>query len=340
MNQSPSLNNENKTVLALTMGEPAGVGGEITLKAWLAKDTPVFFVIDDAKRLQQLAQKLKLDIPIKKINYPSEAVGVFDVALPVLHHPIEIPVVYGEPSLKNASAVIKSINIAVKLVRSGQASAIVTNPINKKILYDAGFKFPGHTEYLSDLAGIKTTPVMMLASPKLRVVPLTTHLSMSSAVKAISKDIIVNTSKVTVLALKKYFSIAKPRLAIAGLNPHAGEGGALGNEEINNIEPAITKLCKLGINVSGPWSPDTMFYERARNSYDVAICMYHDQALIPIKTLDFDEAVNTTIGLPFVRTSPDHGTALNIAGTGVASERNLLAALKMASKMSETQHNQ
>ena len=339
MNKAPSLNNKDEKVIALTMGEPAGVGGEVTLKAWMTKNTPVFFVIDDAERLRQLAQKLKLDIPIKKINLPSEALSVFKNALPVLHQPLGNLVTYGKPSLKNATAVVKSIKTAVDLVRSGQASAIVTNPIHKKTLYDAGFKFPGHTEYLSDLAGTKNSPVMMLASPKLKVVPVTIHVSLSRALDIISKDNIVNTSQITAQALKKYFSISKPRLAIAGLNPHAGEGGKIGNEEITNIKPAITRLCKIGIDASGPWSPDTMFYESSRATYDVAICMYHDQALIPIKTIDFDGAVNITLGLPFIRTSPDHGTGFNIAGTGMASEKNILAALNMASNMAKTEHN-
>jgi len=340
MSKASSFNNGNKQVMALTMGEPAGVGGEVTLKAWLAQNTPVFFVIDDAERLRQLAQKIKLDIPISEIKSPSDALSVFKTALPVLHQPLNQPVNYGEPSLKNANAVVESIKKAVDLVRFGKASAIVTNPIHKKTLYDIGFKFPGHTEYLSDLAGMKTPPVMMLASPKLKVVPVTIHLSMRKALKAISVEAIVSTSQVTAQALKKYFSIDKPRLAIAGLNPHAGEGGEIGNEEIINIEPAIKKLCKIGITASGPWSPDAMFHENARNKYDAAICMYHDQALIPIKTIDFDGAVNITLGLPFIRTSPDHGTALNIAGTGIASEKNLLAALNMASIMVKIRQNQ
>lgn len=340
MNKVPSLNNGNEQIIALTMGEPAGVGAEITMKAWMTKKTPVFFVIDDAERLRQLAQKLKLDISIKKINLPSEASIVFKNSLPVLHQPLRKLVNYGKPSLQNTTAVVKSIKTAVGLALEGKVSAIVTNPIHKKTLYDAGFRFPGHTEFLSDLAGAKTPPVMMLASPKLKVVPATIHVSLSKALKAISKDIIVNTSQVTAQALKKYFSIAKPRLAISGLNPHAGEGGEIGNEEITIIEPAITELCNIGIDASGPWSPDTMFYKSARSSYDVAICMYHDQALIPIKTIDFDGAVNITLGLPFIRTSPDHGTGFNIAGTGTASEKNILAALNMASKMAKTEHKQ
>jgi 4-hydroxythreonine-4-phosphate dehydrogenase len=326
--------------LALTMGEPAGVGGEVTLKAWKAKNTPAFFVIDDAERLRLLAQKLGLDVPVHKINVPSEALEVFEVALPVLNQPLKDQVVFGKPTPNNAKAVMESIRVAVELVRAGQASAVVTNPIHKETLYNAGFKFPGHTEFLSNLADIGTPPVMMLASPVLRVVPVTIHVSMAQALNSLREIDIITTARITAKALTKYFAIAKPRLAIAGLNPHAGEGGKMGKEEITTIAPAITKLCELGIDASGPWPPDTMFHEAARQYYDVAICMYHDQALIPIKTIDFDGAVNITLGLPFVRTSPDHGTAFNIAGTGVASERSMLAALKMATDMTGLQNNQ
>ena len=340
MSSAASAYSGGGLALALTMGEPAGVGGEVTLKAWRTKNTPAFFVIDDAERLRLLAQKLGLDIPISKINAPSKALEVFKVALPVLHHPLKDQVVFGNPSTNNAKAVIKSIRVAVELVRTGQASAVVTNPIHKETLYTAGFKFPGHTEFLSDLAGMGTPPVMMLASPLLRVVPVTIHVSMAQALNSLREIDIITTALITAKALTKYFAIAKPRLAIAGLNPHAGEGGKMGKEEITTIAPAITKLCELGIDASGPWPPDTMFHEAARQSYDVAICMYHDQALIPIKTIDFDGAVNITLGLPFVRTSPDHGTAFNIAGTGAASERSMLAALKMAKDMTRIQYNQ
>jgi 4-hydroxythreonine-4-phosphate dehydrogenase len=340
MNSAASPNNVGGLALALTMGEPAGIGGEVTLKAWKAKNTPAFFVIDDAERLRLLAQKLGLDVPVSTINDPSEALEVFEVALPVLHQPLKDQVVFGKPTPNNAKAVLESIRAAVELVRAGQASAVVTNPIHKETLYNAGFKFPGHTEFLSDLAGVDTSPVMMLASPELRVVPVTIHVSIAQALNSLSEVDIITTARVTAEALTKYFAIAEPRLAIAGLNPHAGEGGKMGKEEITTIAPAITKLCELGIDASGPWPPDTMFHDTARQSYDVAICMYHDQALIPIKTIDFDGAVNVTLGLPFVRTSPDHGTAFNIAGTGIASEKSLLAALNMATDMAKLQYNQ
>jgi 4-hydroxythreonine-4-phosphate dehydrogenase len=340
MNSATFLSTGSEQALALTMGEPAGIGGEVTLKAWMSKKTPPFFVIDDAERLRLLAQRLGLNVPVCEINDPSEAMKAFEVALPVLHQPLKDPVVFGKPSLKNAKAVMESIKLAVELVRSGQASAVVTNPIHKETLYDAGFLFPGHTEYLSNLAGMETPPVMMLASPKLKVVPVTIHVSLAKVSSSLREVDIINTARITAQALTKYFSIANPRLAIAGLNPHAGEGGKMGKEEITDIVPAITKLCKFGIDASGPWAPDTMFHDAARKLYDVAICMYHDQALIPIKTIDFDGAVNITLGLPFVRTSPDHGTAFNIAGTGVASERSLLAALEMATKMTKLKNNQ
>jgi 4-hydroxythreonine-4-phosphate dehydrogenase len=340
MSRAASPNSGSGLALALTMGEPAGIGGEVTLKAWKAKNTPAFFVIDDAEHLSLLAKKLGLDVPVIKINIPSEALEVFKVALPVLHHPLKDPVVFGKPTLNNAKAVMESIKVAVELVRAGQASAVVTNPIHKETLYNAGFKFPGHTEFLSNLAGMDTPPVMMLTSPELRAVPVTIHVSMAQALNNLCEVDIITTARITADALTKYFAIAEPRLAIAGLNPHAGEGGKMGKEEITTIAPAIAKLCKLGIDASGPWPPDTMFHEVARQSYDVAVCMYHDQALIPIKTIDFDRAVNVTLGLPFVRTSPDHGTAFNIAGTGVASEISMLAALKTATDMAGRQNNQ
>jgi len=339
MSNTNSLNSRSKQALALTMGEPAGVGGEVTLKAWMSKNTPSFFVIDDAEHLRLLAHKLRLNVPVSEINVPSEALDIFEFALPVLHQPLQDPVVFGTPSLKNAKTVMESIKLAFEFVSSGQASAVVTNPIHKETLYNAGFQFPGHTEYLSNLAGAETPPVMMLASPQLRVVPVTIHVSLAQALKSLREVDIINTARITAHALTEYFSIAKPRLAIAGLNPHAGEGGKMGTEEITNIVPAINKLRKLGIDASGPWAPDTMFHEAARKLYDVAICMYHDQALIPIKTIDFDGAVNITLGLPFVRTSPDHGTAFNIAGNGVASERSLLAAMQIATKMTKVHNN-
>lgn len=316
--------------LALSMGEPAGIGGEITLKAWAARKDTAFFVVDDLARLQRLAKKLGLDVPLSEINDPADATEVFAKALPVLHRPLKVAPTPGQPDPENTNAVIESIKVAVELVRGGQAAGVVTNPIHKKSLYDGGFKFPGHTEFLAVLAGIDTPPVMMLASPQLKVVPVTVHVAIAEAIATLNTHDIVTLSVITARALEKDFAIAAPRLAIAGLNPHAGEGGGMGTEETTIIAPAIAQLRDLGIDASGPWPPDTLFHAAARENYDAAICMYHDQALIPIKTIDFDGAVNVTLGLPFVRTSPDHGTAFDIAGTGKASARSLLAAIAMA----------
>lgn len=322
--------------LALTMGEPAGVGGEITLKAWLRRNgegIPPFFIIDDKERLEGLAEKLGLKVTVAVIDNPGEAMAVFPSKLPVLSRLPAVKARPGELSLKNAAAVLSSIETAVALVRSGDALAVVTNPIHKQCLYEAGFSFPGHTEFLADLAGISTPPVMMLACPELRVVPVTIHVSLKEAVKSLTTEAIVTMAVIVEAALRLDFSIAEPRLAVAGLNPHAGEGGAMGDEEREIIGPAVAELRRLGVKVFGPEPPDTLFDARARRTYDAVICMYHDQALIPIKTIAFDHAVNVTLGLPFVRTSPDHGTALNIAGSGKADETSLIAALKLAADM-------
>ncbi len=336
MTRHPSQNSINPPI-AVTMGEPAGVGGELTLKVWKTKNVPTFFVIDDAERLNRLAQKLEYNVPICKITQPSEANESFKEALPVLHRPIQNPVYPGKPIPQNADAVIESIKIAVQLACANKVSAVVTNPIHKETLFDDGFRFLGHTEFLAELSNLKSQPVMMLTSPELKVVPVTTHLSLVEALHALNEESIITTTQITSRALSKFFSIKKPRIAIAGLNPHAGEGGTMGDEETSIIIPAITKLNKLGINASGPWPPDSLFNSTSRKSYDAAICMYHDQALIPIKTINFEDAVNVTLGLPFIRTSPDHGTALNIAGTGTASKTSLLAALSVAANMVKRQ---
>jgi len=321
----------------LTMGEPGGISGEVSLKAWHAAHHILqpYFVIDSAERLKKLSASSNLKIDIVEISTPSEALTLFKKALPVL--PIELAdqVIPGELNSKNAPAVISAIEQAVDLVQSGEAGAIVTNPIHKKALYQIGFSQPGHTEFLAALAGIKTEPVMMLASERLRVIPVTRHVGVQAALKLLTPELIVETALIAEAALRQDFGLAQPRLAIAALNPHAGEGGAMGEEEKTLIEPAIKELQSQGISVTGPHPPDTMFHEQARKSYDVALCMYHDQALIPIKTLDFDSAVNVTLGLPFIRTSPDHGTALDIAGTGQANEQSLVAALKLAGELAQ-----
>src|SRR6185369_1047408 len=319
----------NHAPLALTMGEPAGIGGELSLRAWLARhnDGPAFFVLDDARRLSALARRFHLDVPVQAIDHPSNAAKVFAKALPVLQLDLAHAAELGKPSPNTANAVIDSIRRAVALTQSGDAGAVVTNPIQKSVLYSAGFGFPGHTEFLLDLAGGPQnghSAIMMLASPELRVVPVSVHLPLRQVIAELSADAIVAASLVCHAALRRDFGIASPRLAVAGLNPHAGEDGTLGDEEKRIVAPAIATLRAKGIDVSGPWVPDTMFHAGARARYDAAICLYHDQALIPLKTLDFHGGVNVTLGLPFVRTSPDHGTALDIATQGKADPSSLL----------------
>jgi len=322
------------------MGEPSGIGGEIALMAWrdghnAAVDgaLPPFFVIDDAERLAAIAADLFPGVTVRAIDDPSQAPSVFPEALPVLHRPLAVKAAPGRPDGRNAACVTSAIDSAVDLVQSGRAGAVVTNPIHKKSLYDAGFAFPGHTEYLAHLAGISTPPVMMLAGSDLRVVPVSIHVSLQDAIHCLSEDAIVATAAIAAEGLERDFAISSPRLAVAGLNPHAGEGGAMGTEETDLIAPAVVRLRAMGIDAGGPWPPDTLFHDAARRRYDAAICMYHDQALIPIKTLHFDDAVNITLGLPFVRTSPDHGTAFDIAGKGIANPKSLKAALSMAGRM-------
>jgi 4-hydroxythreonine-4-phosphate dehydrogenase len=321
--------------LALTMGDPAGIGGELSLKAWLAlRGTGLAFVaLDDAERLTRLARELGLAVPVRLVRDVAEAGEVFRSALPVLAVPLAAVAVFGQPNQANARAVVASIEQATKLALSGAASGVVTNPINKAALYQAGFAYPGHTEFLAELTGATGQQIMMLASPMLRVVPVTVHASLRDSIAMLTTEMIVAASRTTARALRRNFGIASPRLAIAGLNPHAGEQGALGTEETTLVQPAIDTLRAEGIDVSGPWPPDTMFTAAARARYDVAICMYHDQALIPLKTLDMDHGVNVTLGLPIVRTSPDHGTAFDIAGKGVADPTSLIAAIELAAML-------
>ncbi len=325
------------------MGEPGGIGAELALKAWLAREAhalPAFMVIDEPARLAAVAKALGLDCPIVEITAPGEAAARFDSALPVLPLGLSVVATPGQAEAKNAPAVIESIERAVRLVRNGDASAIVTSPIQKQSLYEAGFKYPGHTEFLAALAGGDSPPVMMLACEMLRVVPVTIHLPLAKAVAALSRQAIEHCGRVTAAALQRDFGIARPRLAVAGLNPHAGEAGSLGREEIEIIKPAIETLRREGLDVTGPAPADTLFHAGARAHYDAALCMYHDQALIPLKTIDFDGGVNVTLGLPFVRTSPDHGTALDIAGRGVARPVSLIAALKLGRRMAEARRRQ
>lgn len=321
--------------LCLTMGEPAGIGGEITLKAWRARtgDTTPFFVVDQPERLRKLAKQIGLDVCITAIESPHQTGDIFPTALPVL--PLSQPVrsLAGRPDSANASAVIESITRAHELIKTGSASAMVTNPIQKSALYAAGFTYPGHTEFLAALDGQDAVAVMMLVVDGLRVVPVTVHQSLRAALDALTTEAIVVKARIAGDSLRRRFGISEPRLAIAGLNPHAGEQGTLGREEIDIIAPAIARLRAEGWLVEGPKSPDTMFHPGARATYDVAICQYHDQALIPLKTLDYEHGVNVTLGLSFIRTSPDHGTALDIAGNGTANPNSLIAALNLAAAL-------
>ena len=325
--------------LALTIGEPGGVGPDITLGAWLDRHRnplPAFYCYADPGFLTDRARRLGLDCPIAVVS-PDEAVARFGDALPVV--PLEARIVAepGGAEESNAAAVIEAIARAVGDIRSGHAAAMVTNPINKEALYRAGFRHPGHTEFLGTLSSAWTgepgRPAMMLAGPDLRAVPVTIHIPLRDVPAALSEDLILETCRIVDADLRRRFAIAQPRLAIAGLNPHAGEGGTLGTEERDVIAPAIARLRDEGIGALGPLSADAMFHPSARAGYDAAICMYHDQALIPAKTLSFAETVNVTLGLAFIRTSPDHGTAFDIAGTGKADPSSLRAALRLAAEL-------
>lgn len=320
--------------LALTMGEPGGIGAEIAVRAWraLASAGPVFFAIDDPARLEAAGATVAV------IASPRDAAGVFAERLPVLPLEAAIKAKPGVADAANATHVLQSIRRAVELALSGAAAGVVTNPIQKSSLIEAGFKFPGHTEFLGALTEPtamprRRGPVMMLASPALRVVPVTVHAPLAVAIRSLTAEMIVNTARIVAESLKFDFGIAQPRLAVAGLNPHAGEKGALGGEDDAIVAPAIAALRAAGVEAVGPLPADTMFHAAARARYDAAICMYHDQALIPIKTLAFDEAVNVTLGLPIVRTSPDHGTALDIAGKGLARADSLIAAIRLAAEI-------
>jgi 4-hydroxythreonine-4-phosphate dehydrogenase len=321
--------------LALTLGEPAGIGGELALKAWLRRTEalPPFFLMHDPEAMRRTAEQLQLPVPIIALETPRQAPAVFTTALPVLPVALPAAVVPGRLDTRNAPAVVASIERAVRLIRAGEAAAVVTSPVHKKHLYDHGFHHPGQTDLLAELAGMDRPAVMMLACRELKVVPVTVHRPLREAIDALSVELVVHTATVTAMALRQDFGIAAPRLAVAALNPHAGEDGAIGREEVEIIAPAVTVLKRQGLDVSGPAPADSLFHARARETYDAALCMYHDQALIPLKTIDFWGGVNVTLGLPFVRTSPDHGTALEIAGAGIADETSLLAALRMADEI-------
>ncbi|MGH6736981.1 MAG: 4-hydroxythreonine-4-phosphate dehydrogenase PdxA [Methyloceanibacter sp.] len=331
---------QNEPPLALTIGDPAGIGPDITLLAWQARERdriPPFALLGDPGVLTARAEALDLSVEVAPIVSAREAPGVFAEALPVL--PIEVvgEVVPGRPSQAAIPAVKRSIERAVELVQRGDARAVVTNPVAKSLLYQAGFAFPGHTEYLAALAAGKDRPplpVMMLVAGPFKVVPVTIHIPLKDVPAALTRELLLATIETTDKDLRRFFGFVRPRLAVAGLNPHAGEDGSLGCEEIEIVVPAIEAAQQQGLDVTGPYPADTLFHAAARERYDAAICMYHDQALVPFKTLAFEEGVNVTLGLPFVRTSPDHGTAFDIAGTGAANPRSLIEALRLADAMS------
>ena len=327
---------ERRRPLALTLGEPAGIGPDIAIAAWLAREResiPPFVLVGDADLLLRRAAALDVQIRVERVA-PSEAAEAFPDALPCLDGAVAVSGRPGSLCPSDAPAVIESIRRSVEIVRAGEATAVVTNPIHKKALNGAGFPFPGHTEFLGALSlqlfGVKADPVMMLAGADLRVVPVTIHIPLAAVPATLTTALIVRTGEIVARDLERRFGVSAPRLAFAGLNPHAGEEGMLGAEDDAIVRPAVEALRAAGIDAAGPLPADTMFHPAARRTYEAALCMYHDQALIPIKTLAFDEGVNVTLGLPFIRTSPDHGTALSLAGTGKARPTSLIAALRLA----------
>ncbi|MBD8875269.1 4-hydroxythreonine-4-phosphate dehydrogenase PdxA [Roseibium polysiphoniae] len=331
-----------KTPLAVTCGEPAGIGPDITLMSWAARKTlslPTFYLRGDPGFIGRRARRLGLDVPVQVVE-PEEAIGCFSKYLPVVATGDPVDDRPGEEAEETAHAVIASIEASVQDVREGRAGGVVTNPINKAALYSAGFTYPGHTEFLGHLANTHWPdgpylPVMMIAGPELMVVPITIHIALKDVPLALTEDLIVETGRITANDMKTRFGFSAPRLAFCGLNPHAGENGAMGTEDQSVIAPALERLRSEGIDVTGPLPADTMFHPQARQQYDCALGMYHDQVLVPAKTIGFDESVNVTLGLPFVRTSPDHGTAYALAGSGKARPDSFAASLRMAAVLSD-----
>ncbi|AZO77386.1 MULTISPECIES: 4-hydroxythreonine-4-phosphate dehydrogenase PdxA [unclassified Bosea (in: a-proteobacteria)] len=329
----------SRRLLALTQGDPAGIGPELALAAWrqrAVRSIPPFAYLGNSDMLAGLVQRLGLDVQLRNVGW-DEAEACFATALPVIELDNRSPARSGSPDPANAGGVIEAIERGVEAVEAGRAAALVTNPIAKSVLYAAGFQHPGHTEFLAELAGrgrdTVPRPVMMIWSEGLAVIPVTIHIPLEAVPGQLTTELIVETGRIAAADLERRFGVLRPRLALCGLNPHAGEGGALGREDAAVIAPAVEQLRGLGIDASGPYPADTLFHARARTGYDVALGMYHDQALIPIKTIAFDEGVNVTLGLPFIRTSPDHGTAFDIAGKGIARPDSLCAALKLAARM-------
>ena len=317
--------------LAISLGDPAGIGPEVIAKCWdnrSAFNLPPFVAIGDPRSVGAI-----WDGPIEIITDPREADSAFDLGLPLIQLLSAEADVPAHPSVAGAHCSLDCLEIAVGLARSGSASAVVTGPVAKEQLYGIGFQHPGQTEFVAERCGVSPgNVVMMLAGPSLRTVPVTTHVRFTEVPEKLTSQLIESRGRATLRGLQRNFGIAEPRLAISGLNPHAGEGGALGREEIEIIQPAIAALVAEGWTVTGPHPADTMFHDRARANYDAALCMYHDQALIPVKALHFEEAVNVTLGLPIVRTAPDHGTAFDIAGQDRADPRPMAAAIRMAAE--------
>jgi 4-hydroxythreonine-4-phosphate dehydrogenase len=332
--------------LALTLGEPAGIGPDIAFAAWRRRaelDLPPFYLLADPSFVARRAMRTEPELTSVVVE-PSEAAAAFDAALPIVDIGVPVSAEPGRPDRSSAPAALAAIQRAVADVGAGAAAAIVTNPIAKNVLYRSGFAEAGHTEYLARLSeqstGVAAHPVMMLWSPELAVVPVTIHLPLRDVIAKLTGDVVYETGRIVDRDLRERFGIAHPRLAVAGLNPHAGEDGAFGDEDLTIVRPAVERLKAAGIDARGPLPADSLFHQAARASYDVALAMYHDQALIPIKTLAFDHAVNVTLGLPFVRTSPDHGTAFDIAGTGRADPGSLIAALRLAARLVITAESQ
>jgi len=327
-----------KGPLALTLGDPAGIGPEIVVKAWraLRLESVPFFVVGDAQSLRS-APSASAGL-VRTISSPDEVASAFPEAIPVLDLPLKAPVVAGQPTPAAAGAIVQWIETAVGLALSRTVSGVVTAPIAKAPLYAAGFKFPGHTEFLGELtaaAGYDGArgPIMMLTAGDLRATLVTVHEPLSRVSGKLTIEAIVNAGLVTAQAMRRDFGIETPRIAVAGLNPHAGESGTIGQEEVKLVEPAVRALRDLGVDAKGPYPADTMFPAEVRATYDAAVCLYHDQALIPVKMLDFWGGVNVTLGLPIVRTSPDHGTAFDIAGRGIARPDSLIAAVRLAAEI-------
>nr|WP_208408551.1 4-hydroxythreonine-4-phosphate dehydrogenase PdxA [Sphingomonas vulcanisoli] len=320
--------------MAISLGDPSGIGPEITARAWerrVAEGLLPFFAVGDPRSIEAV-----WDGPIARIAGPDEAIAAFETGLPVLAIEDAAEIVPGAPNVAGARCALDALEMAVGLTRSGAAAGLVTGPVAKSRLYEIGFTHPGQTEFVAERCGVAPVNVaMMLAGPTLRTVPITMHLALREAIDAVSVDLILVRARTVERGLIRDFGIEQPRIAVAGLNPHAGEQGALGREEIEIVTPAIRRLQDEGMNVIGPLSPDTMFHPRARAQYDIALCLYHDQALIPLKTLHFDEGVNITLGLPIVRTAPDHGTAFNIAGQGLANPGAMIAAIRLAGESAE-----